>query len=159
MNRAISFLILSLVASAFVHAAEVEPEKVPYDQTEAYKLALIDVKDTDIAVDEAPRHYIAPDPETLKKLSTHLTLDAKERFLKQVLDWLSEQVNTPIVCDMDWDSHPKVTIDVKDKSVTEILDLLMKQIKIVKLDYLVRGRAVLVTRPERVAKLKEEPKK
>lgn len=119
-----------------------------------------DVADLDKAVDESPAHYIAPDPEIVKRLKKKITFSALGRPLRQCLEYLSEQARVLISCDQDFDGAPMFTVDVKDESIEDILKAMMKQTRhrAQKLDFLVRGRAVLVSTTERIEKLKKKPK-
>jgi hypothetical protein len=125
-------------------------------ETDDFRNALKDIEDIDLAVEKAPARYIAPDVETERKLAQHISRTFKERPLGRCLLWISEQIKVPIRCDIDWDEHPLVSIKAEDKPVSEVLDNLAKQAK---LEYVVRGRAVLVTKPERAAKLRLTPDK
>ena len=143
-------------ANGTVSEFKIEATLKPLNETDEFKRALKDIEDIDAAVETAPAHYIAPDLEVEKKLNQRVSLTVNARPLGQCLNWLTEKIRIPIVCDIQWDGHPKVNIEANDKPVREILDDLTKQAKV---EYVVRGRAVLVTKPERAAKLRLTPDK
>ena len=123
-------------------------------ETDDFKKAAEDLDDIDLAIKKAPAHYLAPNPETEKKLDQHVSFAAKQRTMGESLFWLAEQIKTPIACEVDWAQHPNASIDATDKSVKEVLDNLTRQTQT---EYVVRGRAIVITKPERAAKLKLKP--
>jgi len=128
----------------------------PWVKTDAYKNAHKDIEDADLAVEQAPARYIAPDVEVEKKLGRHISFKVNARPLDRCLESLASQIKVPMVCDFQWDHQPLVTIDAYVKPIREIIDDLTKQANV---EYVVRGRAVLVTKAERAAKLRLMPKK
>ena len=124
-------------------------EKLPDNEA-----ALQDIQNLDAAVKSAPESYLPPNPETKAKLAKKLDFQIHERPFKQCLDWLSDFSKVPITSDINWDGARLITMDLKNATIEEIVAEIARQTH---LEYVIRGRVVLFTTPERAKKLKQEP--
>lgn len=131
--------------------ANVRPK---YLDNAAYTQALKECRALDLAVKEAPKHYIPPDPAVEKMLEAPLAFTAHERPLHQILDWLSDHLEVLVYSDLgDFDHSPIFTI-TDAKTTKEVLEQMCKQKNYA---YVVRGHAIVLTYPDRAAKLHLKP--
>jgi hypothetical protein len=109
-------------------------------------------RDLDKAVDEAPAHFIPPDPGVIEKLKTRVTFDFVDKSLSDSLDFVSEAAKLPIFIDpvVKTESVPNLNLHVTQMSADLALDWILK---LAGCDKVVRGKVVIISTTERADKL------
>lgn len=126
------------------------------DDLELQQLIEAELKELDRAVAEAPRHYKAPDPETLEALKRcKVTLTFKDTPIKDIPGRLCKAWKLPIAFDPKWqDSGVRYSDTWNDYKGSDVLSIL---VFMTGAEHVVRGKVIVLTTPERAAALRWQP--
>jgi len=109
----------------------------------------------EIAIDQAPAYYIAPDREVTKRLSEQtITFEWTDAPLRDVLAVISRRTDVQIVFDPQMDGESSadapITLRIQDMKANLALDWVMR---LAELKFLIRGKVAIVTTTARGARL------